>query len=465
MSRIFFRADANAQIGGGHMMRCLTIAECIAASGPAADDSASLYCAGHSAEPDAHIASRNGAHDAPVSAPWRTSRSAENMQPPTPTDSMHRITDTSAVTFICADEESARLPRQAGFETRVLGTDYREMEAEVQAMISVLTHPPASTDAAGDSPATIIVDSYYATDAYLSALREHARVVLIEDALTHTRPAAGIINYNLHASGCAYHVAYPSDTTDVGSGTVLRPPLLLIGPRYAPVRAQFAERRAVIRDDVRDILILCGASDPLNAATQIYHTLSANLISGQAPDAPIGTPSMASGHSPLTSTGAPCHPRFHIVCGAYNPHLAKLRALAEKDGRLLLHEQVEDMAALMCDCDLAVTAAGSTIYELCAVGLPFVAFSLADNQDPVLSALEAEDIASCAGLFYRDAAGTLQGIARHVTELSENVSLRKKRSEAQRLLVDGLGAARISREILHGASDASADSLRASGSR
>ena len=34
----------------------------------AADDSASLYCAGHSAEPE-------------VSAPWRTSRSAENMRP------------------------------------------------------------------------------------------------------------------------------------------------------------------------------------------------------------------------------------------------------------------------------------------------------------------------------------------------------------------------------------------------
>ncbi|MBQ6902894.1 MAG: hypothetical protein IJQ26_00075, partial [Lachnospiraceae bacterium] len=293
---------------------------------------------------------------------------------------------------------------------------------------------------------------------------EHARVVLIEDALTHARPADVIINYNLHASGCAYQDAYPSGARDAESGTAVRPPLLLIGSRYAPVREQFTECRAVIRDEVRDILILCGASDPLNAATQIYHALSANLISGRATGVHTGAPSMASDHSSLTSTGVLCHPRFHIVCGAYNPHMDTLRELAKQDDRLILHEQVEDMAALMCDCDLAVTAAGSTIYELCAVGLPFVAFSLADNQDPILSALEAEDIASCAGLFYRDAAGTLQSIARHVTELSSDVSLRKKRSEAQRLLVDGQGAARISREILHFASDGFAESLRASGS-
>ena len=352
MRRIFFRADANAHIGGGHMMRCLTIAEAL------------------------------GAAD---------------------------------IVFVCADEESARLPRQAGFETRVLGTDYRDMEAEVAALVSMCLEPPASMD---DVPDTIIVDSYHATDVYLCALREHARVVLIEDALTHARPADVIINYNLHASGCAYQDAYPSGARDAESGTAVRPPLLLIGPRYAPVRAQFTGRQAVIRDEVRDILILCGASDPLNAATQIYHALSERNV------------------------------RFHIVCGAYNPHMDTLRELAKQDDRLILHEQVEDMAALMCDCDLAVTAAGSTIYELCAVGLPFVAFSLADNQDPILSVLEAEDIASCAGLFYRDAAGTLQNISRHVTELSSDVSLRKKRSEAQRLLVDGQGAARIVEALL-----------------
>ncbi len=50
--------------------------------------------------------------------------------------------------------------------------------------------------------------------------------------------------------------------------------------------------------------------------------------------------------------------------------------------RVVLHHQPDAarMMDLMLTCDLAVTAAGQTVHELLATGLPFVAIEVVDNQ-------------------------------------------------------------------------------------
>lgn len=63
---------------------------------------------------------------------------------------------------------------------------------------------------------------------------------------------------------------------------------------------------------------------------------------------------------------------FHVLTGPMHVHRAELAVMAGKDSRIVLHEQVSDMAALMSTCDLAFSAGGTTLYELCAVGVPSV---------------------------------------------------------------------------------------------
>jgi len=43
-------------------------------------------------------------------------------------------------------------------------------------------------------------------------------------------------------------------------------------------------------------------------------------------------------------------------------------------------ENVQDMRGLICSMDLIVSAAGSTLYEICACGVPLITFVTADNQ-------------------------------------------------------------------------------------
>ena len=141
-------------------------------------------------------------------------------------------------------------------------------------------------------------------------------------------------------------------------------------------------------------------------------------------------------------------PQFHIVGGAYNPHIEELRALAKERGNLTIHEHVEDMASLMCGMDVCVTAGGSTMYELCAVGLPFVCFSVADNQRPLCEAVSAKIIAPYAGAMDLDAEGTLPQIVSYVLELTADRLLRATRQESQRALIDGHGAENIASALL-----------------
>ena len=374
----YIRADANEQTGAGHMMRCLTIAQALTA---------------HTPHP--------------------------------------------SVLFLCADEDSAALPRKAGFDVRVLGTDYRNMEAELTVLTGFLSGiscgdqsgqnriSNSASTASGAKP-TILVDSYHVTDAYLAILRAFARVVLIDDNMERAYPADVILNYNFHADADRYRELYANDGTR-----------FLLGPQYAPVRAQFANRNYKVCEHVEKILILAGGSDPLNAAGTIYRT-----ICGIKNDITVNNDRNNDRVAPV----------FIIVCGRYSEHAAVLNALAKENDNLVVLHDVDDMATLMCESDLCISACGSTLYELCAVGVPYVCYALADNQMKLAAYLDANGPAPYCGAFHTDREKTLEAVRTQVLRLIGDDAAREKQSLVQRKLVDGRGAERVAAKIGKGCS-------------
>lgn len=99
----------------------------------------------------------------------------------------------------------------------------------------------------------------------------------------------------------------------------------------------------------------------------------------------------------------------------------------------------------MRNCDIAITAGGTTIYELAATGVPFLCFSYAKNQEALTEYISRTEIAGYCGAFHHNPAETLGKMRQMMDELTANASIRRKMHEKERKMVDGLGAVRIAR--------------------
>lgn len=340
---IVIRADGNAKIGAGHLMRCLTVAEAIG------------KVQGH----------------------------REN------------------ICFLCADGQSAGLVRECGFRAEVLDTEYREMETELPVWKHYLLNDTITEY-------TILVDSYYVTDYYLEELRQLGRVYLLDDMQAHTYPADTVINYNAFADEAAYHKLYEGTQTQI-----------LAGSRYVPVREQFLGRDYCVASKVKQVMITTGGGDLQNITGAILRTVYQKDI------------------------------EYHIVTGRFNPYLEELKSWERKKSNVHIYHDVKNMAELMQMCDIAITAGGTTIYELSAIGIPFLCFSCAENQEALTEYIGENEISGFAGAYHKNPQDTLKRMQELFVKYCNHYELRKKCFEAERQMIDGCGAGRIAKVLLN----------------
>ncbi|MCD7836974.1 MAG: UDP-2,4-diacetamido-2,4,6-trideoxy-beta-L-altropyranose hydrolase [Lachnospiraceae bacterium] len=348
----WIRADGNEQMGAGHLMRCLTIAyELIKITG-----------------------------------------------------------DRGDVAFICADEASAGLVRNNGYEAAVLGTDYRHMASEFPEIYENISPENKNTN-------VILIDSYFVTDEYLQKMRTLGKTVLIDDLQERAFPVDAVVNYNAFADTAVYEELYQ------GTGTKL-----FVGDKYIPIREQFAVCDYLVRDRVEDVLITTGGGDYDNAAGKILAGLNG---CSDMEDICENTRKL----------------NYHLIIGRFNPYFLKMERLSEKYPWIHVHANVEDMAAMMKRCDVAITAGGTTVYELAAVGVPFICFSYAANQNLLTEYMDKKGIAGYGGRYYENAKEVIKNIENLFNTVTGDVNVRNMCYLKERGLVDGKGAKRLAEGI------------------
>ena len=232
-------------------------------------------------------------------------------------------------------------------------------------------------------PAWVSFDGYHLTPSLQEAVvGSGRRLLVVDDHGAQGRYLADVIvDQNLGATAADYG--------DRRSGSVV-----LLGPGYALLRREFGRevpaRTFASRGPLRVLLTLGGGPD---------RTLL-DVIRAGVHDAPCATEV--------------------VEVGAGMP--------------------VVDMAALMASCDLAVSAAGSTCWELCATGLPAALVVTAPNQAPLAARLADHGAAVHLG---PSAEVTSERVTAYVKGLARDPGQRAVMAAAGRALVDGRGADRV----------------------
>lgn len=313
------------------------------------------------------------------------------------------------VIFVTAGEETKQLIADRGFENHVLGTCFREMEEELPVFREFFQKNPARW---------ILVDSYFVTENYMKELAGWCKTAYLDDMGQPVYPVSVLINYNIYGKELPYEKWY----TEAG---LTQPEKYLLGCSYAPLREEFQQGLCSrVSDVVRDVLITTGGGDAVNAAGGLCHRLAEEIKQGQ--------------HQGV---------RYHIVCGPFSEYKKELYALAEEHSAFVIHENVTRMSELMRECDAAVSATGSTMYELCSMQLPTVCFYFAENQHRMAECFGNMTEIVNAGNITADREAVIGTLCESLRALEQDRGLRDRIRHQMAELTDSNGAARIAAEL------------------
>ncbi len=339
------------------------------------------------------------------------------------------------VLFLAADHKPAGVIRDKGFPVKILDTCYEDMEAELPKLKSYMQEKPGNGEYGRISEKPkILVDSYFITESYLKALRTLAIVILMDDEKKAVYPCDALVNYNIYGNTLSYKQDYPAGVK------------FFLGCAYMPLREQFRDVEYVVRDRAAHILLTAGGGDSCHMALAMANYLlrKAGRLPEEGSDWKKQKNMLAESGSRIVLTDR----TWHIVCGPYCTDTMELERLAEQNSFLKIHKNVTNMPELMRRCDVAVSAAGSTLYELCRVGVPTVGFYFVENQRQNMEAFERLSAIKNAGDFSAFPDRVLSNIEQEAERLCRSRKRREEISLSMRAIIDGRGAERLAKGLL-----------------
>jgi UDP-2,4-diacetamido-2,4,6-trideoxy-beta-L-altropyranose hydrolase len=307
------------------------------------------------------------------------------------------------VTFVVADDRPRALIEDRGFAVDVLNTQWNDLDKETEVLCAYVQKHQVKV---------LLLDSYYVTERYLQRIIQYTKIVYVDDMNRFAYPVHTLINYGVFTDRSMYEKTYQVAGVPVH---------FLIGSEYIPLREEFARRSYKVRDTVQKVLITTGGTDQLNVAGNLLEWIAANPVL-------MGL-------------------EYHVIVGCFNQNKKKLYSLAESCANIYLHENVTNMSEWMRSCDVAISAAGTTTYELCACGIPSICLEVADNQEGAV-AWEKNGYMGYAGNAAKEMEQCLLRCEDLLLKYIDNYELRKKRSERMQALVDGRGAMRIAEYVI-----------------
>jgi spore coat polysaccharide biosynthesis predicted glycosyltransferase SpsG len=185
----------------------------------------------------------------------------------------------------------------------------------------------------------VVVDGYEFSREFFAALEQADTpfAVIDDNAETNAHSPHAVINQNPHAAASMYEHMQGN-------------PKLLLGLQYAMVRKEVREFAALhLPTREGEVFVAMGGADFLGLTAPIVEALA--------------------------ETGL----QICVAVGHANTQREHVQKLADQHGHVTLIEQ-QDYVSSLASAHVAVLAAGSSLWEACAVGTPSIGLVVADNQ-------------------------------------------------------------------------------------
>lgn len=256
----------------------------------------------------------------------------------------------------------------------------------------------------------VVLDGYEFDNTYQTIVKQSLAKILVLDDYGHDnhRDADLLLNQNIYAASHQYE----SVNTD----------RLLLGARFVLMRDEFVDTPKTEKEVPRlakQVLVTLGGADHGNMTAVVLRAL-----------AKVKNASSLS---------------IDVVIGACNSNGDLLKQLSrELSLNVRLHRNVDRMSVLLERAHLAVTAGGSTCYELARCGVPAMVVVTADNQ---MAIAKSFDELECMKAIGRSTDLDDESLAQQIDSLVRDRPARESMVLNGRKLVDGQGAGRIARRL------------------
>lgn len=299
--------------------------------------------------------------------------------------------------FILADNQAESFITSKGYETIILGTMWNDLNNEIPQMLSLIEKEKINN---------LLVDTYQATEEYLNSISMVTNVCYIDDLGLMECNIDKLVCYSHFYNDLNFHERY---NNALESGKINHIPLMALGIDYVPLRKCFENLSAKkVKEKPSKLLIMTGGADQFNAINRI-----------------------------LSSISIENYENIWAICGRYSQYYDELTEKYAGTNVDILYS-VDNIHELMQKADIAISAGGTTIYELCACGTPSIIYTLADNQVKNAKRFDEKNIMSYTGdirydSFEADITNLLDYYSQYEVRLDKSIHMK----------IDGCGAKRI----------------------
>jgi UDP-2,4-diacetamido-2,4,6-trideoxy-beta-L-altropyranose hydrolase len=251
----------------------------------------------------------------------------------------------------------------------------------------------------------LVVDHYALEYRWEQTLRKSVRkIAVIDDLADREHDCDLLLDQNFFASGAErYASLVPQDCVK------------LTGPNFALLQNEYRQVTPERTYDVpvKSVMVFYGGSDPTDETSRAIRTLS---------------------QSPFLDL------EVNVVIGPSNKNRSRIEQLCALRPETTVHLGLESLAGLMAESDLAIGAGGTSSWERCALGLPAVVTSIAENQMSVTRELIEAGLVYFAGDWRTVSDESLRhSLLEAVYDRERNASISLRSQE----LTDAYGADRV----------------------